>query len=210
MVTDSCYISNKVFTKCFFIFRSSVIIMWARQSASCLKAASWPFNVTQGHLLKSGPSSSCLSWESNVFSNFIPLWMIPVGLPQRIGRTGVKGLLFCEMNQVHCYFSSQTPDNVSTNESDSPNSPAHCLFTPDSSLCSSPFAGWIFLVWYRGKSFKYTQLCFVEGLSFSVSFLKRGVLVFSTTSIVLHSFGFYIHAQFIFFKVGKSSQHFYQ
>lgn len=64
MVTDSCYISNKVFTKCFFIFRSSVIIMWARQSASCLKAASWPFNVTQGHLLKSGPFPPA-AWAEN-------------------------------------------------------------------------------------------------------------------------------------------------
>lgn len=71
VVTDSCWVSNKIFTKCFFIFRSSVPVMWARQCASCFKAVSWPFSVIQGHLLKvSSFSSSCFSWEPSAFSNF--------------------------------------------------------------------------------------------------------------------------------------------
>lgn len=111
------------------------------------------------------------------------------------------------MNQVHCYFSSQTPDMVSSDESQTLQTPSSpCLFTPDSSLSSSVLAGWVFLVWYRGKSFKYTQLCFVKGLTFSVLFLKI-VWFFSCYFYVLHSFRFCFHEQVVFFKVGKSSQH---
>lgn len=139
------------------------------------------------------------------FPAAVSLWMIPVGFPQRIGRTGVRGLLFCEDESGSLLF--QQP-NTSQREykwiTDFKLSPAHCPFIPDSSLCLSVFAGWVFLVWYKGKSLKYIQLCFVEGLSFSVLFLNIGF--FFPAPSVLHSFRFHIHALFVFFKVGKGSQ----
>lgn len=50
---DSCYISNKIFTKCFFIFRSFIIITWARGFALLLKAASCPSTGIQTHFAES-------------------------------------------------------------------------------------------------------------------------------------------------------------
>lgn len=163
VVTDSCWVSNKIFTKCFFIFRSSVPIMWARQCASCFKAASWPFTATQGHLLKvSSFSSSCLSWESNVFSNFCSTTNDSCGFASKNWEKWcerpfvLRGLKFIAISAAkHLTWWVQMNHRLFRLP------PTHWLFTPDSPLCSSVFAGLVFLVWYRGKSFKYTQPCFV-------------------------------------------------
>lgn len=75
-----------------------------------------------------------------------------------------SSLLFQQPNTWQCEYKWIT---------DSTNSVQPAVLSLQTLPCVHQFsAGWVFLVWYRGKSLKYIQLCFVEGWSFSVLFLK--------------------------------------
>lgn len=88
---DSCDVSNKIFTKCFFIFCSCDTITWPRCCAcSCEQLCVLSLQFV--HSLKYF-FPSCLLCRWNAFCNCCFIMNHTCGWPQRIKRRSIKGLL---------------------------------------------------------------------------------------------------------------------